>query len=205
MQKEVKAKRQQYLCQQPGRNRLQQVVPFEWSMIYKSSLDLKTILRKFLSKRALTGRVLGPHKLQHHTNEGRGKDKRNLKGGEAERWRREKSKVAFLVFIIATFYIFFVWKKKKLLEANGTFSANVIKNPARYVSCNDIIYIIIYINNFSLLAMPRLWLIFICLSFPLLSGPDAVGMPMWSSEKGDRESHLQALRRKDSSQYIRCF
>lgn len=69
-------------------------------------------------------------------------------------------------------------KKKKLLEANGTFSANVIKNPARYVSCIDIIYIIIYINNFSLLAMPRLWLIFICLSFPLLSGPDAVGMPM---------------------------
>ena len=108
MQKEVKAKRQQYLCQQPGRNRLQQVVPFEWSMIYKSSLDLKTILRKSLSKKALTGRVLGPHKLQHHTNEGRGKDKRNLKGEEAERWRREKSKVAFLVFIIATFYIFFL-------------------------------------------------------------------------------------------------
>lgn len=98
MQKEVKAKRQQYLCQQPGRNRLQQVVPFEWSMIYKSSLDLKTILRKFLSKKALKG--------QHHTNEGTGKDKR--KGEEAERWRREKSKVAFLVFIIATFYIFFV-------------------------------------------------------------------------------------------------
>lgn len=140
MQKEVKAKRQQYLCQQPGRNRLQQVVPFEWSMIYKSSLDLKTILRKFLSKKALKGRVLGPHKLQHHTNEGTGKDKR--KGEEAERWRREKSKVAFLVFIIATFYIFFVLKKK-LLEANGTFSANVIKNPARYVSCIDIIYITI--------------------------------------------------------------
>ena len=60
MQKEVKAKRQQYLCQQPGRNRLQQVVPFEWSMIYKSSLDLKTILRKFLSKKALTAGFWGP-------------------------------------------------------------------------------------------------------------------------------------------------
>ena len=203
MQKEVKAKRQQYLCQQPGRNRLQQVVPIEWSMIYISSLDLKIILRKFLCKKALKGRVWGPHKFQHHTNEGTGKDKR--KGEEEERWRREKSKVAFLDFIIATFYICFVWKKKKLLEANGTFSANVIKNPARYVSCIDIIYTIIYINNFSLLTMPRLWLIFICLTFALLSGPDAVGMPMWSSEKGDRESHLQALRRKDSSQYIRCF
>ena len=78
MQKEVKAKRQQYLCQQPGRNRLQQVVPFEWSMIYISSLDLKTILRKFLSKKALKGRVLGPYKLQHHTNKGTGKDKRKV-------------------------------------------------------------------------------------------------------------------------------
>ena len=38
-------------------------------------------------------------------------------------------------------YIVCLKKKKKLLEANGTFSANVIKNPARYVSCIDIIYI----------------------------------------------------------------
>ena len=50
----------------------------------------------------------------------------------------------------------------------------------------------VYFFNLSLLTMSRLFMIFV-LSFPLLSGTDTVCLPVWSCEKGDRESHRQAL------------
>ena len=47
------------------------------------------------------------------------------KGGE-----EKKTMVALLVFIIATLEM--VFGRKKLLDAQGPFGDNVIKNPARY-------------------------------------------------------------------------
>ena len=64
-----------------------------------------------------------PEKLQNHSNEGKGKEKKKergeVKGGEVK-----KAMVALLVFIIATL-------EKKLFDAKGQFVDNVIKNPAR--------------------------------------------------------------------------
>ena len=68
------------------------------------------------------GRFLEPEKLQNHSNEGKGKEKRKERGERKE--DKEKAKVAFLVFIIATL--------EKLFDGNGPFGDNVIKNLARY-------------------------------------------------------------------------
>ena len=112
MQKEVKAKRQQYLFQQPGRNRLQQVMSDEWPMIYVSSQFLENHTGEIcshLTKPASKSRVSGPinSKITLTNEQERIKERaRRKKGGE-----EKKSKIAFLVFIIATFDIFLSEKK----------------------------------------------------------------------------------------------
>ena len=65
-----------------------------------------------------------PEKLQNHSNEGKGKEKKKERG-EVKGGEEKKAMVALLVFIIATF------GRKKLFDAKGQFVDNVIKNPAR--------------------------------------------------------------------------
>ena len=60
---------------------------------------------RLLSEKASKGRFLGPYKLQNHTNEGKGKEKKKereeRKGGE-----EKKTNGCTLSFIIATLEIF---------------------------------------------------------------------------------------------------
>ena len=49
------------------------------------------------SVKASKGRLLGPDKLQNHTNKRKGKEKKKERGGRKE-VTREKTMVAFLVF-----------------------------------------------------------------------------------------------------------
>ena len=60
--------------------------------------------------KASKGRFLGPDKLQNHTNEGKGKEKKK-EAGERKEEKRKKTMVAFLVFITAALESF--WRKKK--------------------------------------------------------------------------------------------
>jgi len=83
-----------------------------------------------LSEKASKGRFLKPEKLQNHINEGKRKEKKKELGEE------KKAMVALLVFIMATLEIGF--SRKKLLDANGPFGGNVIKNPARYTQTQKI-------------------------------------------------------------------
>ena len=84
---------------------------------------MRTNLTKFesLSEKASKGSFLGPYKLKNHTNEGKGKEKKQERGGRKE--EKRKKMVALLVSIIAPL--------KKLLDAKGPFHDNVLKNPAR--------------------------------------------------------------------------
>ena len=77
-----------------------------------------------LNEKGSKGRFREPEKLQNHINEGKGKEKKKERGEE------KKAMVALLVFIMASLDIGF--GRKKLLDANGPFGGNVIKNPARY-------------------------------------------------------------------------
>ena len=61
---------------------------------------------RHLSEKASKGKFLGPDKLQNHTNEGKGKEK---KKGEEEK----RAMVALSVFIMATLEI--VFGRKKLI------------------------------------------------------------------------------------------
>ena len=70
-----------------------------------------------------------PEKLQNHSNEGKGKEKKKERG-EVKGGEEKKAMVALLVFIIATLE-FLVFGRKKLFDAKGQFVDNVIKNPAR--------------------------------------------------------------------------
>ena len=74
-----------------------------------------------LSKKASKSSFSGPYKLKNHTNEGKGKEKKQHQGGRKE--EKRKKMVVLLVFIIAPL--------KKLLDAKGPFHGNVLKNPAR--------------------------------------------------------------------------
>ena len=69
---------------------------------------LKTSLRKLavncMSKRASKGRFLKPDKLQNHSNEVKGKEKKKERG-EGKEEKRKKAMVALLVFIMATLEI----------------------------------------------------------------------------------------------------
>ena len=78
-----------------------------------------------LSEKASKGRFLKPEKLQNHSNEGKGKEKKKERGEE------KKAMVTLLVIIIATLEI--VFGRKKLLDAKGPFGDDVFKNPARYI------------------------------------------------------------------------
>ena len=68
-----------------------------------------------MSEKASKGTFLKPEKLQNHSNEGKGKEKkksaRRSKGGE-----EKKVMVALLVFIIATLEI--VFGRNKLWDVN---------------------------------------------------------------------------------------
>ena len=75
-----------------------------------------------LSEKASKGIFFWPYKLKNHTNEGKGKEKKQHQGGRKEE-KRKKKMVVLLVFIIAPL--------KKLLDAKGPFHGNVLKNPAR--------------------------------------------------------------------------
>ena len=83
-----------------------------------------------MSEKASKGRFLKPEKLQNHSNEGKGKEKKKERG-EGKEGKKKKAMVALLVFIIATLEI--VLAEKKLLDAKGPFGENVFKNPARYM------------------------------------------------------------------------
>ena len=76
-----------------------------------------------MSEKASKGRFLKPEKLENHTNEGKGKEKKKERGEE------KKAMVALSVFLIATLEIGF--GRKKLLDVKGPFGDNVFKNPAR--------------------------------------------------------------------------
>ena len=74
-----------------------------------------------LSEKALNGSFFGPDKIKNHTNEGKGKEKKQERGGRKE--EKRKSNGCALSFIMDTL--------KKLLEAKRPFQGNVLKNPAR--------------------------------------------------------------------------
>ena len=82
--------------------------------------------------KASKGTFLKPQKLQNPSNEGKGKEKKNLKKRARRRKGREEKKamVALLVFIISTLER--VFGRKKPFDTKGLFGENVIKNPARY-------------------------------------------------------------------------
>ena len=66
-----------------------------------------------LSEKASKGMFPKPEKLQNHSNEGKGKEKKKERGEE------KKAMGALLVFIMATLEKGF--GRKKLLNANGPF------------------------------------------------------------------------------------
>ena len=74
-----------------------------------------------MSEKGSKGTFLKPEKLQNHSNEGKGKEKKKERG-EGKEEKKKKSIVALLGFVIATLEI-------------GLFGDNVIKNPARYIVC----------------------------------------------------------------------
>ena len=78
-----------------------------------------------MSEKASKGRFLKPEKLQNHSNEDKGKDKKKERGEE------KKTMVALLVFITATLEIAF-WPKKTVGRITGPFGDKVFKNPGRY-------------------------------------------------------------------------
>ena len=85
---------------------------------------LKTNLTKFAAigvKKAQTGRFFAPDKLKSYTSKG--------KSEEEERKGRDTATAAFLVFTLATFWL---W-----LDGRGLFGGNVFKNPAGYIFIAD--------------------------------------------------------------------
>ena len=69
---------------------------------------------------------LKPEKLQNHCNEGKRKEKKKERGVGKEE-KKKKTIVVLLGFIVATL------AEKELLDAEGPFGGNVIKNQARYI------------------------------------------------------------------------
>ena len=68
-------------------------------------------------------------KLQNHSDEGKGEEKKKERG-EGREEKRKKSMVALPVFITATLEI--VFGRKKLLDTKRPFGNKVFKNRARY-------------------------------------------------------------------------
>ena len=80
-----------------------------------------------MSEKASKGRFLKREKLQNHSNEGKGKEKKKERG-EGKEEMKKKGMVAHLVFIMATLGL---WPKK-LLDGKGPFGGNVFKYAARF-------------------------------------------------------------------------
>ena len=72
-------------------------------------------------RKAQNGRFFALDKLKSHISKG--------KSEEEERRRRETALLAFLVFILATLWL---W-----LDRRGLFGGNVFKNPAGYIFIAD--------------------------------------------------------------------
>ena len=64
-----------------------------------------------LSEKASKGRFLKPEKLQNHSNEGKGKEKKKEGGDQERRRTKNKAMVALLVFIMSYFGYSF-WPKE---------------------------------------------------------------------------------------------
>ena len=67
-------------------------------------------------------------KLQNHSNEEKGKEKKQERGEGKEENEKKKAIVALLVFIIATLEL--VFGQKTLSDVKGPLGDNVFKNPA---------------------------------------------------------------------------
>ena len=72
-------------------------------------------------KKAQNSRFFALDKLKSHISKG--------KSEEEERRREETAKEAFLVFILATFWLWF--------DRRGLFGGNAFKNPAGYIVIDD--------------------------------------------------------------------
>ena len=82
---------------------------------------------RHLSEKASKGRFLD--KLQSHTNEGKGKEKKKERKKERGGRNEENLKKAMLALLVS---IMAILGKKKLLDTKGPFGGNVFKNPARH-------------------------------------------------------------------------
>ena len=69
--------------------------------------------------------VFGLDKLQKHTNEGKGKEKKKERGARKEEKRRKQCTLSFYNGYLGDVL---------LLDGKGPFSGNVFKNPARYIN-----------------------------------------------------------------------
>ena len=76
-----------------------------------------------MSEKASEGKLFGPYKLQNHTNDGKGKEKR--KSAEEERRRGEKSDGCILVIVMATLGIVL----DELFNAKGSFGNASLITP----------------------------------------------------------------------------
>ena len=81
---------------------------------------LQIEISSHLSEKGPNGSFFAPDKLKSHTSKGR---------NEEEERRRETAMEAFLVFILATLWL---W-----LDRRGLFGGNVFKNPAGYIFIAD--------------------------------------------------------------------
>ena len=73
--------------------------------IYISPIQFENEIRSHLSQKASKGKFPEPEKLENHSNEEKGKEKKKERGEE------KKTLVALLVFIIATLEMVFGRKK----------------------------------------------------------------------------------------------
>ena len=103
-----------------------------WHGYISSTLHLAHFLKKNLTKLAVIWEkksqkadLFAPQKLKNHTDEGKGKEKKNEWGGN-----EKKATVALIVFMMATLEIVFGWKI--LFDRRGPFGSNVFKNPATH-------------------------------------------------------------------------
>ena len=76
---------------------------------------------------------LKPEKLQNHSNEGKGKEKKQERG-EGKEKNEKKAIVTLLVFIIATLEL--VFGPKTLSDVKGPLGDNFFKNPAKTYKAN---------------------------------------------------------------------
>ena len=95
------------------------------AVFWKSQTKICSHLREKASKGRFFG--IGPDKLQNHTNEQKGKEKKKERGGEE---KKQRFTLSFYDGYFGDFGEFLAGKK--LLDAKGPFGDNVFKNPARY-------------------------------------------------------------------------